>query len=340
MNKILLYFLLLTIHVFAQAQSTSLANKPTRVVYGYDYWVPQWIQNYQNELLNYRSSLVQPLSEDGFPTCSPVLQKALNRGYIDIRYVFGYFDDSASGDFIQWDGENFGRSPSLDPATFEAFRKSLLAPCQGDLQACGFRQHGDPSNGSVTLEKKLLVHGSTVPVRLTVAYSSASQNFILNTTSLVARQKAFSSQAEQIYLSGIRDADIVFYNGHSRNGGGPDFTPPVLRNDYHPNYEGYYKIKRPGIKKVLDSLKDSSNKELVLGLFSCSSYSHFYTMLTKAAPQTRLILSTDLIDYHDALIASVGYLNGLLQGRCGEDLAQYAKRTPKLYDGFKGYRIK
>ena len=153
------------------------AQNQNRVIYSYDHWVPQWIQNYQSELLNYSSQRIQPMTSGELsPSCRPVLQKALDRGTLDIRYVFGYFDDSATGENIIWDGVNWGRSPSLDGHTFEALRQSLTAPCTGDLVACGFKQYGSPASGSVTLEKYIKVYDQTLPVRLTLAYSSISQD--------------------------------------------------------------------------------------------------------------------------------------------------------------------
>lgn len=321
--------------------SASQAQNQSPVVYGYNYWAYQWIKEYQSELNKHVDQYgIHSYNQAGASTCSSMLQKAYNRGFIDIRYIFGYFDDSATGKDVIWEGINFGRSPSLDKPTFNGLRQILTEPCQGQLEACGFQQQGNPESGMVTLEKSIQLHGVKIPVRITLAYSSVSQSHIENTTSLVERQKNMTEQAERIFLDGLSRADIVFYNGHSRNGGGPDFRPPILDKTFHPNYNGYYKVKRPGISKVTSQLRTSPNPGLILGLFSCSSYSHFNSMLIKAAPKTRLILSSDLVDYRETLITSVGYLDGLLQGRCGEDLAQFAKRTKRLYDNFKGYNIR
>ena len=59
----------------------------------------------------------------------------------------------------------------------------------------------------------------------------------------------------------------------------------------------------------------------------------------KVSPKLRMVLSSDEIDYFQSLQASIGYLEGLLQGRCGEDLAQFAKRDT-LYQNFKGINIR
>ena len=105
------------------------------------------------------------------------------------------------------------------------------------------------------------------------------------------------------------------------------------------NYKGYYQVKRPGIIKTMNALSQNPNKGVIVGLFSCYSRMHFYNTFTQANPRQRLILSADTIDYFDTLKGSVGYLEGILRGSCGQELADTAKQEPKLQDGFQGYNL-
>ena len=106
------------------------------------------------------------------------------------------------------------------------------------------------------------------------------------------------------------------------------------------DYNGYYEIQRPGIKRVLDLIKTGTNKESVLTFFSCYSKKHFLADLLQANPEQRLILSAETIDYHDSLKASMGYLEGFMRGACGQDLADIAKQGDKIKNGFIGIQLK
>lgn len=300
-------------------------------VYGYAYWGPKFVNDYLKEL-----DATSP--KEGQRSCESMYSRALNKGVLDIRYALGYFDDSTGHDAI-WNGINFGMSPSLDVDIFYALRGVLTSRCRGDLRFCGFKESSDPNSGVVVLQKKMKFQGRKILVRLTLSQASASPSFVKNKGSLKDRQAELTARSEENYFGGLRSADIVLYNGHSRNGGGPDFAPPILNSENKVNYKGYYEIKRPGINKVMSALKDNPDKGIIVGLFSCYSHKHFYNTFTKANPNQRLILSADTIDYVDSLKASVGYAEGFLRGMCGEELSSTAKRYDKIRTGFMGYRL-
>ncbi len=310
-------------------------------IYGYEYWYPKHIEEYLT-LVNTPSNLEIARQNEGKSydpqVCAPVFAKAFAKNELDIRYALGYFDDSTGNDIV-WDGKNYGKSASLDIEIFFAIRENLMKPCQGNRVTCGFREHGDPENGKAIYTKNINLLGRNIEVFLTMTYASASNNYQRNKTELRDRQSFLTAQSDDNLFGGLTKADIIFYNGHSRNGGGPDFNPPILDSKDHTDYDGYYKVKRPGIKRALEAIKKNPNQGLIYGSFSCFSASHFQKALTTTAPKIRMILSSDTIDYLQSLKASMGYLEGLMQGRCGEDLAQFAKRE-NLYGGFKGVNIK
>ncbi|MBC7741699.1 MAG: hypothetical protein H7061_05865 [Bdellovibrionaceae bacterium] len=311
-------------------------------IYAYEHWFPIFTKDYF-KLLEQPSPLEiarERRNEIYDPqVCAPMFAKSFAKGRLDVRYAFGYFDDSRTGEDVLWDGKSVGQSPSLDGETYFALRNALIEPCSGPRVTCGFREIGDPEVGDTTYVKQANILGRSIEIKLRLTHASASSNYIRNKTSLASRQTQMTAQSEDNFFGGLAAADVVFYNGHSRNGGGPDFNPPQLGADGHPNYESYYKAKRPGIKKVVETLKKYPNPGLVYGSFSCFSETHFKAMLLKANPNLRMILSGDTVDYLQSYKGALGYLEGILQGRCGEDLAQFAKRDG-LYDDFKGYNFR
>jgi hypothetical protein len=323
----------------AQAQQRpDLPNPltPALTIYAYNYWYPQYLETYLKKVDAVTTATPQA---DHKAQCLPVFKNSLKSKVFDIRYALGYFDDS-KGEEVVYEGINYGLSPSLDISIFDVVREFLQKPCTARRALCGFAQSGDPKQGKVILEKQIQLMGSEVLARITLTHASASESFIANTGSLKERQAFLTQQSEENYFGGLGKADVVFYNGHSRNGGGPDFKPPHLNSELHVNYNGYYKVKKPGIRKVIEKIRQGENKDSVIGFFSCSSYSHFYEMLLDANPKQRMVLSSDLMTYLDTLYGSMGYLEGLLHGQCGQDLADTAKQTEAIKEGFKGFQIR
>lgn len=332
------------VFIFIAALSWSLAGyakskkDPLTVgTYNYDFWWPQFAEEYLQ--LIEKSPVHRAVPSGGQPQCLPVFKNVVDKGQMDIRYALGYFDDSQGIDII-YDKKNLGLSPSLDIEVFYVLRAFLTKKCQGSRLLCGFKESGVHTQGRIVLSKKISLYGKEIAVAITLTHASASASFSRNQNELKERQAFLTRQSEENYFGGLGLADVVFYNGHSRNGGGPDFNPPILDSTLHVNYNGYYKIERPGIKRVLSLLKNNPNKDSVIGFFSCYSQSHFYNALLKANPRQRMVLSSDTINYLDSFQASLGYLEGLLKGECGENLAQIAKQTESAKNGFKGFQIR
>ncbi len=306
-----------------------LVVKSSAGVYQYDYWVPQTIKVYQQ-------AIEANSPKEGLRSCEKFYEPYLNDDLLDIRYALGYFDVSTGIEIIDKDG-NHGYSPSLDIEVFRGLYNAWTAPCVGKQKLCGFVAIGSLDSGKVFFQKSLRLHGKDILVRISLTQASASDSFVLNKTELLQRQKALTEQSEENYFGGLKTADMVFYNGHSRDGGGPDFTWPVLNSRQKTNYSGYYHIRKPGFKKMMEALKTGGNQNVLVGLFSCYSKRHFYQDFVNAYPQRRMILSSDSVDYLDTLRGSIGYLEGFLRGTCGTELSQMARQTPALQDGFLDY---
>lgn len=292
-----------------------------------------WAQAFDNYFAKiYTNTLNSPVS------CESTYAPLTKDGVLEIRYAFGYFDASEGNNLNNQTPEAFSRS--LDKGAANSVEWFLKRPCRNTYhQLCGFKKL-EGADGYAILEKTILQFGRRLTVRLSLTHASATNSFFDNTGVAAAQQELFTARSEQNYFGGVKDgADIVYYVGHSRNGGGPDFQPPVLRDyDGHPDYDNYYEVRREGEASLLSALKESPNKEQIIGLFSCYSSSHFRNNLLSANAGLKMILSHVSIPYNEAIYASLGYLEGSLRGVCGEALETLAEQTPMTQKGFSsGY---
>jgi len=293
----------------------------------------------EDMIKDYLAKVNKNAPDEGARQCERLYTRALKKGVLDIRYALGYFDVSKGVDQIV-DGKNYGLSPSLDIEIFKGLRRQLKSRCWSfNKRLCGFDEAGDPGNGKAVFTRKMDLHGQKILVRLTLTQASASPYFQKNKGELASRQAFLTRQSEQNFFGGLQTADIVFYNGHSRNGGGPDFAPPILNSSNKVNYRGYYRVKRPGILKTLAALKATRNPGVIVGFFSCFSRLHFYKTFMQNNPHQRLILSAERINYYDTLQGSIGYLEGMLRGSCGDELSHIAEQNEKLQGGFQSYNL-
>ncbi len=308
-------------------------------IYSYKSWATGYIKNYAAEIDASPASTL-PNNED-LNKCQPLYKNIMNNKVLDIRYALGYFDDSQGIEIVSA-GKNWGYSPSLDRGIYNGIRSVLTESCtqRSQVHLCGFEEIGDSRSGKVLLTKHIELRGEDIEVRIHLTQASASESYIDNQNSLKERQDFLTRQSEENYFGGIGKADVVIYNGHSRNGGGPDFNPPVLDKNLHTDYKGYYEIQRTGIKRVLELVKARTNEESILAFFSCYSKKHFYADLSETNPGQRMIFSSDTINYNDSLKVSMGYIEGLMRGACGQELADIAKQGDKIKNGFIGFNLK
>jgi hypothetical protein len=266
---------------------------------------------------------LEALPADQKAACQKRYEGILDDGVIDIRIPIGYFDWTIGRDVVT-EGNNYGLSPSIDIGAYSAMKKLLTATCRGSVQFCGFRQDGD-----YKFSKQVNVHGRGYQVRLEMGFSSVSESFATNMGRKSGEQTQRSSYMEDFFKSGLRNADAVFYLGHSRNGGGPDFKPPVLIEGMNKvNYKGYYQIKRPGYGVMMAGLS-GRHQPAILGLMSCDSRDHFVSSLRSAAPRTGVISSTAVITIDEVYTALIGGVDALLRGQCQKTFYKSLRLTPR-----------
>lgn len=232
---------------------------------------------------------------------------------LDFRVAFGYLDDSSPKAIVD------------DKILFTKFVMQLSAPCEKNVFACGFKR--DPDDATLFYKTIIDPLGRPRNVTLHANYSSVSTSNKLNTTVMKEQQRHQSEAVNKMFFEGAKTADALFYAGHARSGGGPDFSPAVRNKNGSENYKGYYKVKRPGINKLISALKTRTDGgPALISLAACDSIKHFQKDLKNAAPSSGYVLTTDLSYVTDVYGATFGALDSLLGQRCQEDFERSVVR--------------
>ncbi len=240
------------------------------------------------------------ISTKAAKACAQTYRQFYDPSEIELHIVFGY-KDARPARFV---GDRY------EAAWFASY---LTAPCQAGWNACGFQLE----EGSWGTYRKLVAgpDGKSRKIRVRLTYSSAGPDDDENRKD--AFQKRITQDAEFTFYEGIRSARAAFYIGHSRDGGGPDFAPPLLTQDKHVDYDWYSKNK-PGMKKLIEVLSQTKGTPLV-GLFSCASTGHFLKAVQNANRKVATISSPKLIYYSDAMKNLLRAVSALLGQECEAD---------------------
>jgi hypothetical protein len=214
---------------------------------------------------------------------------------LDVRIFFGY-KDARPARFV---GDRYEQA---------LFLQRLTAPCSDDRFDCGFAR--DQFDGPF-LKTLQLESGRRVQVSVRVFGSSVGVDDDVNRGNPF--QKWRSDFTKNQFAEALKKADVVFYNGHSRAGGGPDFAPPELTKFKHVRY-GEYQRKKPGFHLVQNILKSNPNSPLrLIGLYSCESDQLFKKKIEAAKPKLRVIGSRQLLYFSDAFNDSLDQLSQILE---------------------------
>lgn len=280
-------------------------------------------------------SLLPEESMDSRGQCREFYRDLYSRGRIDIRVGFGYMDYSEGEDHVYL-GYNFGRNFAIDTLARNSFVKTLTEKCRGQEEVCGFRV--DPHDPDLLTKPVLDADGRTVEARIRVTSSSYTENTRWNESQYSLEQDALSRKAEQNFFGGVDEADVLIYIGHSRNGGGPDFRPPILLPDYKVNYAPYKK-NRPGLNRLVKALNSARRKPGVVAILSCLSETHFHRSLQRAHPRGAFLLTTgdskeELANYHEVLQNAFGTVDSVLRKKCAAGIRRAVHFTPSTARGY------
>lgn len=136
-----------------------------------------------------------------------------------------------------------------------------------------------------------------------------------------------SEYVKNAYRDAIVNGDeMVVYDGHARDGGGPSFEPPKLLKNGHVDYP-WYRRNRPGHKFEAAAFAEAVKKGKAPAIYSslsCNGASHFYKRgkFPEVSPSTAYVLSKRT-SYPDEGVASLlTTIEGALNRQCGQELDQ------------------
>ena len=201
--------------------------------------------------------------------------------------------------------------------------KVFTARCLGDgNEVCGFTRSG--SRPTVLSKTILGPDGSPKNIHVEIDYPELSQDDKANRGN--PAQEASSRRVEDFFLEGIKNSQVTFYLGHSRDGGGPDFDPPVLNGMGLTDYD-YYHANHKDRQAMINALMQSPNKPRMIGLLACSSIRWFSERTRVAAPATGFLGTTDSMGFSpDSFAAYLQYyFNRLFKYDC---LDEFMDKTP------------
>jgi hypothetical protein len=230
--------------------------------------------------------------------CQKTWESFYSKAEIDIRVVFGYYDAS------------FERTVD-DVISRQALIDKLTQPCNSNVAVCGFKRSIEDAD--VLIKEVRGPKGNIHKVNLRIVASAYSPSDRLN-RALAKDQKEKSDLAKRIFLSGIEEADALFYIGHARDGGGPDFSPARLKNgaiDYQ-----FYRQNKPGLEELTSRISLAKKTPKIMGFLACNS-ERWHERLRRMAPRSGLLLSeTENIAHEVALVQTFGALDSILWQRC------------------------
>ena len=244
-------------------------------------------------------------------SCMDAYLKLYQKDKIDMRVALGMLDRRAYGGQPQGSDDRYIRT---------SLTSQLTKSCQGpNVFACGFA--ADPRDGDLYTKKVVDPLGREKIVRLRITHSSASAVEAENRGKMKDAQTAQSEVSRKNFLEGLEKADVVIYNGHAREGGGPDFNLPIRKKDGHPDYKGHYLKNRPGLNAMVEALrKRSDGGPAFLGLLACKSKAHFYDRVKPVSPASGQMTTGGNYGYFDdGPYVVLNMLDSLLGQRCEGD---------------------
>ncbi len=232
---------------------------------------------------------------------------------IDIRIAFGYKDTRPT----RFVGDRYERLYLI---------QDFIRPCKRAKNLiCGFSR--DETDGDSLWRAFTLANSKVVNVRVKMTPSSVGPDDELNRQN--PYQNVQSLISENNLVSGLNSAGVVFYIGHSRDGGGPDFFPPKIIESKDVDYP-WYRANKPGIKKVLDAISASKDTQpQVFGMMSCLSEKHFESSIHELTKRVRFVSTHKLVYYAEALDQTLNEVSKAM----GEQLSAAASGTsaPKSF---------
>lgn len=248
-----------------------------------------------------------------YDKCFPNIERRLKEpGRLKIAVALGYSDTV-----------DYGFDMVTDQFLLDNLGYQLKKPCKYAQQGfCNFKSQKEDYHQPFHYTR-VLTTGDNQKILVDIFLMNSSYGFSHqdNVTTFRNEQRLQTETAQEFYGSALQNADVVFYEGHSRDGGGPDFSPPRRASNGKVNYSWYHK-NQPGLKFLLSSLKSANSSPYYLGLFSCASKLHFKNILSKQVQDSSLILSTKVIEALYTKEALMTSLESVLNFECNDQLSK------------------
>jgi hypothetical protein len=221
---------------------------------------------------------------------------------INVTAAFGYFD--------------IGNNKVADYYKLKFFIKKLTDRCENwDQKMCEFKLQ---SKNPYVLTRNLFgPDGKMRTVRITTDASSVSPDDAANRKN--PEQKIQSEKMEKLFHEGLKNSEITLYMGHSRNGGGPDFSPPRLDASGHTDYT-WYQRHQVNKNKMTEVLGQDPGRSRVIGLISCSSVRWFSKNIAQDAPASGIV-ATDNTYYVTNFEENLKLLENVFSYKCLKDFS-------------------
>jgi hypothetical protein len=116
--------------------------------------------------------------------------------------------------------------------------------------------------------------------------------------------------------------EMVIYDGHARNGGGPSFYPPRKLANGHVDY-AWYRMNRPGHKDEIAAFEQAEKKGKSPSVYmslSCNSERHFLRegKFPEVSKNTSYVLSKRITWGDEGLAAFLSTLESVATRRCDQ----------------------
>jgi len=250
------------------------------------------------------------------PLCKKFYGNLLDDNRIDMLIVFGY-KDSRPHRFV---GDRHERLILV---------QNLMRDCTLEEPfLCGFSRSEDDANHFYR-KLKWKISKRVINIQLDILDSSVGPDDQENRKDAYQQKKSQFTQS--VFRNSFNQYEVVFYNGHSRAGGGPDFFPPTLQAVGDNIDFTFYKKYQPGFKDILDNL-DKKSKTISFGLFSCASSKYFSKKIKEIKNDIVMFSSPYLLYYTDANENLYQAMRGVIAEDCTVKLNK-ALRADKKFVG-------
>lgn len=138
-------------------------------------------------------------------------------------------------------------------------------------------------------------------------------------------QPCRSAYVRNAWKNSILNGDeMVIYDGHARDGGGPSFDPPQTLANGHVDYP-WYRKNRPGHVEEAGAFEEAQRRGKSPAIYmslSCNSHLHFMKRgrFPVVSPDTSYVLSKRSAWGDEGVAAFLSTLEGVVTNKCGSEL--------------------